>query len=250
MARGATDGTVTLAITGHRLSHQGMHGRAEAVGHALKTLFDLLTSSPVGARSFALNTMLADGADQIATRCALALGWRVNATLPFGAALTCAIGATSNDDSAEVKRGVLEQARHAIASRDRSENAAIQAFSELLHAAHVETPSDDDAHDAALWIGDAPSFLNEASQRYAMAARLALDNSDVLVAVWDGASTDLIGGTGDTVIEALKLGLPVIWIEPAAPETVRLLTSATDLSPPRVPFREGVALLATRLRTR
>ena len=58
-----------------------------------------------------------------------------------------------------------------------------------------------------------------------MAGRVMIEQSDLLIAVWDGIAHNLPGGTGHTIAAALEQGAPVIWIDPARPAEWRLLTA-------------------------
>lgn len=49
-------------------------------------------------------------------------------------------------------------------------------------------------------------------QAYEAAGDFVLDNSDVLIAIWDGKHAQGRGGTGDIVSRARKRGIPVAWI--------------------------------------
>lgn len=49
--------------------------------------------------------------------------------------------------------------------------------------------------------------------RYAPAAISVVRQSDLLVAIWDGEAAEGPGGTAESVAEAARLGLPVIWID-------------------------------------
>lgn len=55
---------------------------------------------------------------------------------------------------------------------------------------------------------------------YQTAGDLMLDRSDVLIAIWDGQPPRGLGGTATVVAGAQTRGLPVIWIDPAAPSVV------------------------------
>ncbi|MEQ1817810.1 MAG: hypothetical protein ABL871_04305 [Terricaulis sp.] len=227
-----------IAVTGHRLAHPALAGRASAVEEALRRLFKAVSDTGVNASKVTLRSLLADGADQNATRLAISNGWSIEATLPFGLALTCAIGAGHEQDDAGTKRALLREAEESAKSRVSSHTPAIRAFMDVASHARVDAlPEQDDERYAALWIAasngmdESRLFAEEASHRYALAARRVLDQSDLLVAVWDGASSSAIGGTGHTVQEAVTASIPVIWIEPAAPDYVRLL-AANVPSPP------------------
>lgn len=61
------------------------------------------------------------------------------------------------------------------------------------------------------------------SQSYEAVGRLLLDQSDILVAIWDGNESHGKGGTGQIVSEALYRGIPVVWIGWARQHEWRLL---------------------------
>lgn len=48
---------------------------------------------------------------------------------------------------------------------------------------------------------------------YQAAGIYVLDHSDVLIAVWDGAPSRGIGGTGDIVTEARRREMPIAWVQ-------------------------------------
>jgi hypothetical protein len=52
-----------------------------------------------------------------------------------------------------------------------------------------------------------------ASRSYLAAGRLVLQQTDVLIAVWDGENEKGAGGSGQIVREALQNGVPVVWIK-------------------------------------
>ena len=47
---------------------------------------------------------------------------------------------------------------------------------------------------------------------YQSAGLYILDHCDVLIAVWDGAPSNGLGGTAEIVAEARKRGIPVAWL--------------------------------------
>jgi hypothetical protein len=65
---------------------------------------------------------------------------------------------------------------------------------------------------------------------YELANSEILDQSDVVIAVWDGDPARGPGGTGDVVHDALERGLPVIVISPQSETTQRLLGVAGETS--------------------
>lgn len=232
MPQAAGSPPITFAITGHRLEHAGLKGRVRAVTEALNG-FTAAALEAFGPET-TINTMLGDGVDQIATRRALDVGWSARAILPFGAPLTCAIGASSGDETAAQRQALIEDARAATLS-GLSSTPRVHAFCALhQHCKSMELLEREDYFEAT-WIESGLSdkaFAAAVSLRYAMAAKLGLEASDFLLAVWDGRSTSAIGGTGHTVSVALRLGTPVLWIEPSDMRGVRLASSMERLKSP------------------
>jgi len=63
---------------------------------------------------------------------------------------------------------------------------------------------------------------------YAAAGRVVLNESDLLVAVWDGGDSAGEGGTVETLREAADLRVPVLWIDAEAPQAWQLLLDPDD----------------------
>lgn len=91
----------------------------------------------------------------------------------------------------------------------------------------------------------------QAAQAYAAASHVLLDHSDLLIGVWDGGEAAGRDGTVDAMRDALKRGLPVIWIDALAPEHWQILLAMPDagaIAPPRSGALEhvlGVIVRAT-----
>ena len=115
---------------------------------------------------------------------------------------------------AEAVRGLCEKARcFELAEQDD----AIAA----LFLRKLDAPTD---------LGKAQAFAARSSERVALAARVMIEQSDILIGVWDGATQAMIGGTGHTIAAALALGAPVVWIDVNAPETWRILRTPESLA--------------------
>jgi hypothetical protein len=56
------------------------------------------------------------------------------------------------------------------------------------------------------------------SAAYEAAGRAVLNQTDLLLAVWDGKPPQGRGGTGAVVVEALQRGIPVVWVIWSSPE--------------------------------
>ena len=225
---------LNIGVTGHRADHPSYtpHSvRIEAAMHGVLDLIGRIVASmtpPFGA-PFApvrMHSVMADGTDQLGAREALARGWEIVALLPFGRALNCAINA--HPHSLEDARALLAGA---TAADDRVQ-ARAETIRSLVSRAHVFELADADDRTTARFLdmhaspGDAAKaefFRADRSARVALAARLAVEQSDLLIAVWDGVRTNLVGGTGHTVAAALHSGTPVLWIDPADPDAWRIL---------------------------
>ncbi len=226
-----------LGITGHRVDNAAFTGNVAAVTTALSRLFDDIDQlcAEFAGRSgrVRMHNLLANGVDEIAASAALEHGWSLVAPLPFGPDLNCAInsGARTVEDFTAVCEGRAAsdeqvQAR-AQAIRALEEHASVfaiadrdDAISELM-LAKLAGPADDrvNARLAALY-----------SINTALAGRVMLERSDLLIAVWDGETTDLAGGTGHTIKTALELGAPVLIMHPSCPEDWTICTLPEELA--------------------
>jgi hypothetical protein len=76
--------------------------------------------------------------------------------------------------------------------------------------------------DSATWLDGAAA---EAAGRNAhlKQTRMIVEAADLVVVVWTGGPARGAGGTADAVLCALQLGLPVLWLQPSAPDTPRLI---------------------------
>jgi len=241
---------LALGITGHRASNPSFGAHAPAIAVALTELFALIEtmveSLPGTRGAVRMHSLLVDGTDQIAAERALALGWDMAVPLPFGAALNCAINAhpvtVADADALLAGKPAADLAVEARAAAIRGITARAQLF-EL---------ADRDSEIEALWratLADpedriaARAFEALASDNVALAGRVMIERTDLVIAVWDGKIANLPGGTGHTVTAALAMGAPVLLIDPAAPETWRILTRPEELGHPAVPAAPDPARL-------
>ncbi len=65
--------------------------------------------------------------------------------------------------------------------------------------------------------------FTERSQSYLNAGEIVLQQSDLLLAIWDGTQNNKIGGTGNIVAQAKEKNVPVLWINSQAPHAITLL---------------------------
>ncbi len=63
---------------------------------------------------------------------------------------------------------------------------------------------------------------------YARVGRILLGHTDVLLAIWDGEAANGRGGTGEVVVGAVALGIPVIWISSKSPNTCSVISAGAE----------------------
>lgn len=231
---------LNIGVTGHRADHPSYtphSARIEAAMHGVLDLIGRIVASmtpPFGApfAPIRMHSVMADGTDQLAAREALARGWEIVALLPFGRALNCAINAhpRSLADAQALLTGAVAE--------DGTVQDRAETIRSLVARAHVFELADVDDRTTVRFLdmhaspGDAAKaevFRADRSARVALAGRLAVEQSDLLIAVWDGVRTNLVGGTGHTVAAALDSGTPVLWIDPADPDAWRILGAPESL---------------------
>lgn len=235
-----------VGVTGHRLNNAALRENEQKIRAELAALFARLAAQAAAAAPHGqgvrlrLHTMLADGADQFCVDAARGQNWEIVAPLPFGAALTAAASVdVARDEEADLLRyakacAAGESAGVEIAASAR---AAVNAFFAYARDAHLMQLSDRDALIEDLYLkrahGDVDAqfgFVAESSHRYTLASRIIVEQSDLIIAIWDGASKTLFGGTGHTIASALENGVPVLWLDPTAPHNWRLLRTPENLN--------------------
>ncbi len=224
-----------IGVTGHREANPAFSVNRKAIEEALCQAFDLFDGVVAEERAAnpskvvaatRMHSLLVDGLDQIAARQAKDRDWELVAPLPFGRKLNTAInahpanveearfllcgdGACSKptQDRAATINGLVDGARlFELADRD--------ALIEPLFLAKLSAPTD---------VNAAQAYSFAASERVALAAQVMIEQSDMVVGVWDGASTSFVGGTGHTIALALSMGTPVLWIDARNPRSWRIL---------------------------
>jgi hypothetical protein len=86
-----------------------------------------------------------------------------------------------------------------------------------------------------------------AGDSYLAAARVLLNQTDLLIAIWDGKDAQGTGGTGQVVREALQRHVPTVWINWEAPAEWRLMTAGRQLLGQRVDVPGDVRLLTRQV---
>lgn len=169
----------------------------------MRALGDSLTGDPK-----TLLSALAEGADRIVAREALALGFRLEAVLPF---------------------------RRPEYEKDFRSEESLAEFRELLARS-----------DAVHELRGSGATRESRDSAYDGVGRGILERADALVAVWDGRPARGEGGTAEVLGSALERAIPVIWIEANAPHEARLLTAEGDEAFPPDPARLRAALTSRR----
>jgi hypothetical protein len=183
-----------LAVVGHRLNKL----QTEDIDRIETKVADMLGWISAGMTTLQTKTRkvfsdepirlvmmsaLAEGADRIAAT--KARGWALEAVLPFPRARAI------TDFETEASR------RDFTAWLDRCDRVM-----------ELDEPSTIDLGDAA---------------PYAAAGEVLVRQSDLVLAVWDGAKAAGPGGTADVIAQALRRGRPVIWINAVEDRPTRLL---------------------------
>ncbi len=198
---------LTIGVTGHRLHRDPpLAGRAEAnarafdieaveqaIGDFFRTTVATFASVKEGVSqsfdpappAFTLISSLAEGADRIAARAALAAGFALDVVLPCPAS---------------------------IYLRTFADDASRGEFDALMASARACL---------VLPLAGKPekAIADRLPRSYELAGLTMLAQSDILVAVWDGKPADGRGGTGQIVDEAARGGVPVVVVDPASGAT-------------------------------
>lgn len=232
----------SIGVTGHRLTHAQYVRNEQRIRSVIDTIFTQVTRSltdiaqqldGLDQATTRLNTLMVDGADQLAAQLALDRNWQLVCPLPFGEKLNLAINALPQN--AADARALLAGTPPA----DAETKIRADRINEFNGKSHIFALADQDERLTELYLAmlDAPGdagksdrFVAESSLRAALAGRIIAEQSDLIIGVWDGVSTASAGGTGHTIAQALELGCTVIWIDPASPEDWRFLHSPESLA--------------------
>lgn len=227
---------ISIGVTGHRDSNAAFAAHRPEIEKAMQRIFDCIdevTAKQSGiVRVTRLHALLALGSDLIAVEHALKRRWEVIAPLPFGLDLNIAIN-VGTDNVAEARAVLMrercaniEMEEKATIMRDASSRARLFQLAEQdrhvtdLLIAKLSDPAD---------VRAAQDYSTIVAERVASAGRLMIEQSDILIAIWDGVTPGAIGGTRHTMSAAVNLGTPVIWINAADPGQIRLLKTPEEL---------------------
>lgn len=225
---------LSLGVTGHRVTNASLAANRDRIAATIGHLFSAIAAAAGPAR-VRMHSLMADGADQMAADAALARGWELVAPLPFGRALNLAINARPEraDDAHRLLAGE--------AAQDEATAARAVALDTLLARSHVLDLADADDEVRPLFLATlaAPAdvalgqkLASATSRRVALAGRVMIEQSDLVIAVWDGANRDAVGGTGHTIASALLAGACVIVIDARQPDHWHLVSDLEALDHP------------------
>jgi len=161
---------ITVGVTGHRPNRLSAD-RLPAIASTIDGIFRRIEG--LSHRTPTLVSALAEGADRLAAKAAMARGWQVIAALPFPA-----------DDY----------------ETDFENPASREEYRDLLSRSRVTSCAAERAK------------LQDAVDGYYAASAATVDLSNLVIAIWDGRTGRQRAGTFDTIVRALERGKPVIWI--------------------------------------
>jgi hypothetical protein len=230
---------LSIGVTGHRAGNAAFSANRGRIETVVGQLFDLIESSSTEASApTRLHCLLADGSDHLAAHAGLLRGWELVAPLPFGHDLNIAINATpaSMEDAQALLAGeaAADSGTQSRALTIRELGASARCF-ELADRDDLLTRLYLDKLAAPADLIAAQAFAVRCSARVALAGRVMIEQSDIVIGIWDGASRAFVGGTGHTISEALEHGAPVVWIDANAPEDWRILRVPEALAAGAVP---------------
>lgn len=223
---------LSVGVIGHRPNRlpRAQHER-DRIAAKIGEVLDLLAKQAIVAREkyrkyfegepeLALVSALAEGADRIAAHEAIARNFLLDAPLPFAQdvyEIDFVQKPIAPDDPAEIARA------------EQTTRKSIEEFQNLL--AHRQTRS-------VLWLcgrrtpdlaANQPDV--DAQRAYEAAGFTVLNQADLVVAVSDGKGSAGRGGTADLITTAVRMGLPIILIDPNKPADANIRWSGLDEYP-------------------
>lgn len=212
-----------VGVVGHRptrLKSADLPALSDRIGEVLaavhvvtvafsRTHAHLFSSEPLDLRAV---TPLAEGTDRIFAEAALDHGFALCCPMPF----------------------VLDDFEEDFVPPTALTPDALDRFRSILERARKETSVTKFEMD-----GD-PDHRPEA---YGACGQVVLNQSDLLLVVWDGDRLGMRGGTEETFDAARTRGIPIVWMDAHAPHDWQVLDAASKL--PRE--QEGVRLAPARL---
>ena len=220
---------LAIGIVGHRLRHwddadgrplrpeqlQNIAGDIQLALKAVKSaaiqayrdhgaLFDDTPDAQQRAPELTLVSTLADGADTIAAKAALDLGYALDVPLPF------ALADYEKDFSSDAVDGHIPlQDFRALVGKARS---VLQLPGQRRTEADTKQQGN----------------LKE-NRAYEAAGLTVLNQADILLAIWDGEGSRGRGGTAEMVAEAARQRIPIIHVDANGRSEPRILGGGSEL---------------------
>ena len=228
----------SIGVTGHREGNASYDANSEQIREAFERLLDAIAERLAALEGkvppdLRLVTNLAHGADLMAAESALDRGYRVLAPLPFGNGINLSLNTPrlSLAETAAMARGEEPEGdwqkahleRH-ISVLDRAQCFELADQDALLHHRLERLNEDPDNKSAQ------QDFENLVAKRSKAASQITVEQSDVVIAIWDGMAASAQGGTRDTMASALAAEIPVIWLDAREPSRLHWLDDLGDLA--------------------
>ena len=194
-----------VGVTGHRWIRTDDQAARRAVGAALDAVFARCTNQPTTSTSVekAVVSSLAEGADRLAAAWAVQHGFHLEVVLPREPQAYAADFAT---EASRTEFWRLVDAADAVTVVPHPETPRAPTL--------VRSPCEDRSPRFRGSVAGARRrrVSAETEDAYRAAGEAVVERSDVLLAVWDGQPAKGIGGTGEVVAAAGRLGVPVSWV--------------------------------------
>ncbi len=95
-------------------------------------------------------------------------------------------------------------------------------------------------------VFEAGGRREHAAAAYERAGQIVVEQSDVLIAVWDGEASRGRGGTAQMMDEALAMGVPVVWLHAIEPQEAWVLSAGEKGKHTRTPLGGAPIFSASR----
>jgi hypothetical protein len=202
-----------VGIVGHRpdrlpkdpTTHEALRRMLRRVLEEVKAQVQAFAQSDRAKRLYSSNapvlraaSPLAEGSDRIFAEEALDLGYELLSPMPFH----------------------REEFEQDFQPKKALEPNSLERFRRLLDRARAKR---------ALTTFELDGAREAEEHAYGASGQVVLNQSDLLIAVWDGGRPAGGGGTVETLREAIHYHVPVLWIYSAAPNAWQLLSNAEDL---------------------
>lgn len=229
---------LSIGVTGHREGNREFAANRQEIEQTLTRLLGSISKSlraeaDPHAAGLRIVTNLANGSDLLAATIAQNMGIDVQAPMPASRNLNLALNCLQHDwelartlalGGAPEDLNELCNWRALNAAMDKAKCFELADQDEALFR-YLDQLSADPVNRKAL-----QEFDGQVAKRTRLASRVTVEQSDILLAVWDGVSPTVLGGTRDTMADALDAGIPVIWLDASDPSRLHWLDDLADLS--------------------